>query len=51
MVASPSACAVHFTLTYASWLNLVERFFGVLTKKALKRRSHTSIGLDAIRKT
>ena len=27
----------HFTPTYASWLNLVERFFGLLTEKALKR--------------
>lgn len=33
----------HFTPTYASWLNLVERFFGLLTAKALKRGSHTSI--------
>jgi transposase len=33
----------HFTPTYASWLNLVERFLGLLTEKALKRGSHTSI--------
>lgn len=33
----------HSTPTYASWLNLVERFFGLLTEKALKRGSHTSI--------
>jgi transposase/transposase-like protein len=33
----------HFTPTYASWLNLVERFFGLLTDKALKRGSHTSV--------
>ncbi len=33
----------HFTPTYASWLNLVERFFGLLTEKALKRGSHTSL--------
>jgi transposase len=33
----------HFTPTYASWLNLVERFFGLLTEKALKRGSHISI--------
>ena len=33
----------HFTPTYASWLNLVERFFGLLTDKALRRGSHTSI--------
>jgi transposase len=33
----------HFTPTYSSWLNLVERFFGLLTEQALKRGSHTSI--------
>jgi transposase len=33
----------HFTPTYASWLNLVERFFELLTEKALRRGSHTSI--------
>ena len=33
----------HFTPTYASWLNVVERFFGLLTEQALKRGSHTSI--------
>jgi transposase len=35
--------SLHFTPTYASWLNLVERFFGLLTEKALRRGSHTSI--------
>jgi transposase len=34
---------LHFTPTYASWLNLVERFFGLLTDQALKRGSFTSI--------
>jgi transposase len=34
---------LHFTPTYSSWLNLVERFFGLLTDRALKRGSHTSI--------
>jgi transposase len=33
----------HFTPTYASWLNLVERFFGLLTAEALRRGSHTSV--------
>jgi transposase len=33
----------HFTPTYSSWLNLVERFFGLLTEQALRRGSHTSI--------
>jgi transposase len=34
---------LHFTPTYGSWLNLVERFFGLLTEKALRRGSHTSV--------
>jgi transposase len=33
----------HFTPTYSSWLNLVERFFGLLTEQALKRGSHCSV--------
>ena len=33
----------HFTPTYSSWLNLVERFFGLLTEQALKRGSHSSV--------
>ena len=33
----------HFTPTYSAWLNLVERFFGLLTEHALKRGSHTSV--------
>jgi len=32
----------HFTPTHASWLNLVERFFGLLTEHALRRGSHKS---------
>jgi len=33
----------HFTPTYSAWLNLVERFFGLLTQHALERGSHTSV--------
>jgi len=33
----------HFVPTYSSWLNLVERFFGLLTEHALKRGSHKSV--------
>ena len=33
----------HFTPTYSAWLNLVERFFGLLTEHALRRGSHTSV--------
>ncbi len=34
---------LHFTPTSASWLNRVERFFGVLTEKQLKRGVFTSV--------
>jgi len=33
---------LHFTPTHASWLNMVERFFGLLTEHALRRGSHRS---------
>jgi transposase len=33
---------LHFTPTYSSWLNLVERWFAELTQKWLKRGSHHS---------
>lgn len=33
---------LHFTPTHASWLNMVERFFGLLTEHALRRGSHSS---------
>jgi transposase len=33
---------VHFTPTGASWLNLVERWFGILTDKQLRRGVHRS---------
>lgn len=34
---------IHFTPTYASWINQVERWFGLLTSRQLKRGSHTSV--------
>jgi transposase len=33
---------LHFTPTYSSWLNLVERWFAELTQKWLKRGTHRS---------
>lgn len=33
---------MHFTPTYSSWLNLVERWFAKLTDEALRRASHRS---------
>lgn len=35
---------LHFTPTYSSWLNLVERWFAELTTKWIKRSAHRSVG-------
>src|SRR5215470_4947486 len=42
---------VHFTPTYSSWINQVERWFGQLTEKQLRRAAHRSTRAleDAIR--
>lgn len=34
---------LHFTPTYSSWLNLVERFFGYVTADLLQRSDHHSV--------
>lgn len=34
---------VHFTPTYASWLNQVERWFGLITQQAIRRGSFKSV--------
>lgn len=34
---------LHFIPTHSSWLNLVERWFALLTARQLKRGSHTSV--------
>ena len=34
---------LHFTPTYSSWMNLVERWFSELTTKWLRRGTHTSV--------
>ncbi len=34
---------MHFTPTYSSWLNQVERWFALLTDKKLRRGTHRSI--------
>lgn len=34
---------LHFTPTYSSWLNQVERWFGLLTERKIKRGSHQSV--------
>ena len=33
---------MHFTPTYSSWLNQVERWFALLTERALRRAVHRS---------
>jgi transposase len=33
----------HFTPTYASWINQVERWFGLLEQRQIKRGSHRSV--------
>jgi len=42
---------VHFTPTYSSWINLIERWFAELTNKQIRRGSHNSVAAleDAIR--
>ena len=35
---------LHFIPTHSSWLNLVERWFGLLTERQIKRGAHTSVG-------
>jgi transposase len=41
---------IHFTPTSSSWLNLVERWFGELTRKRIRRGTFRSVGavIDAI---
>jgi len=34
---------VNFTPTFASWLNLVERFFSQIREQWIKRSVHTSL--------
>ena len=34
---------IHFIPTYTSWLNQVERFFGLITEKAIRRGSFRSV--------
>jgi transposase len=34
---------LHFTPTHGSWLNQVERWFGLLTQRQIKRGSHSSV--------
>jgi putative transposase len=42
-VAAHPRWHLHFVPTYSSWLNLVERFFALITDKAIRRGSFTSV--------
>lgn len=35
---------LHFTPTYASWLNQVERWFALITQRAIRRGSFRKVG-------
>src|SRR6266478_851673 len=48
-LAARSRWHIHFTPTYSSWLNQVERFFGLITDKAIRRDSFTSVA-ELVRK-
>ena len=39
---------LHFTPTSASWMNLVEIFFGIITRQAIRRGTFTSVA-DLVR--
>ena len=43
-LASRPRYHVHYTPTYASWLNQVERWFGLITQQSIRRGSFKSIG-------
>ena len=34
---------MHFTPTSGSWLNMVEIFFGIITRQAIRRGTYTSV--------
>jgi transposase len=42
-LAAHPGFVLHFTPTGASWINLVERFFGELTARKLQRSAHRSV--------
>src|SRR6266446_9584402 len=42
-LARHARCHLHFTPTYSSWLNQVERWFGLITQHAIRRGSFRSV--------
>jgi putative transposase len=42
-LAQPPRFQIHYTPTYSSWLNQVERWFGLITQQAIRRGSFRSV--------
>jgi transposase len=42
-LAAHPRVTLHFTPTSGSWLNLVEVFFGIITRQAIRRGSYASV--------
>jgi hypothetical protein len=42
-LANNPRIAMHYTPTCGSWLNLVEVFFGIITRQAIRRGTFTSV--------
>ena len=42
-LANKKRITLHFTPTSGSWLNLVEIFFGIITRQAIRRGTFTSV--------
>ena len=42
-LAKHKRVTLHFTPTSGSWLNLVEVFFGIITRQAIRRGSYASV--------
>jgi putative transposase len=43
MAAQRPRFHMHYTPTYSSWLNQVERWFGLITQRAIRRGSFSSV--------
>ncbi len=43
LVGETASLPCHYTPTYASWLNQVERWFGIITQQAIRRGSFKSV--------
>jgi hypothetical protein len=42
-LAKHTRITLHFTPTSGSWLNMVEIFFGIITRQAIRRGTFTSV--------